>query len=251
MEGEPMKFVEGKVVDKRIWSDGLFTLRVAASGVKPFEPGQYLQIGVTRPDKHLHRPYSVASPHGDVLDFFIVRVDDGRLTPTLWSLTHGDRVDVAEKAIGSFTLAHVHRGRDIWLVGTGTGLAPYIAMLRRPEVWDRFDHIHVIHGVRYVTDLAYQDEMAEYRQKYGSRFAYLPVTSRERAEHTLFGRITHALSGGGLEDQAGRVITRDHSVVMLCGNPDMLEEMQKILESRGLTRQSHKEPGSIIVERYW
>lgn len=246
-----MKFITGSVVGKRIWGDGLFTLQVAAPGVAAFEAGQYLQVGVARPEKHVHRPYSVASPHGETLDFFIVRVDDGRLTPTLWSLTIGDRVDVSEKAIGSFTLSQVHRGEDLWLVSTGTGLAPYVAMLRESRIWERFSNVHIVHGVRHAGDLAYQDEMAAYRQKYGSRFAYLPAVSRERTDGALFGRIPTVLAGGQLEQAAGRVITPQHSAVMLCGNPSMLEEMQKVLESRGLTRHTHKEPGNIIVERYW
>ncbi len=246
-----MKFISGSIVGKKIWSDGLFTLQVDAPGVDPFEAGQYLQIGVQRPDKHLHRPYSVASPHGRVLDFFIVRVDDGRLTPTLWSLTLGDRLDVATHAIGSFTLAHVHSGDDLWLVGTGTGLAPYIAMLRSSETWERFQRVFVVHGVRVANDLAYQAEMAAYSERFPRRFKYLPVTSRASVEGALQGRITTVLSNGELEFAMGAAIDSTQSTFMLCGNPDMLNEMETILVERGLQRQTHKQPGNIIVERYW
>ncbi len=246
-----MKFSSGTVVGKRIWSNGLFTLQVDVSGVEPFEPGQYLQLGVQRPEKHLHRPYSVASPHGKVLEFFIVRVDDGRLTPTLWSLTVGDTVDVSTKGIGSFTLSHVKDREDLWLIGTGTGLAPYIAMLRTEEVWNRFKHIRVVHGVRHVSDLAYQDEFASYEAKYGDRFKWLPVISREQSEGALRGRITQVLSTGSLEKEADLTIVPKRSAVMLCGNPDMLNEMESMLIARGMTRHSHKEPGDIVVERYW
>ncbi len=246
-----MKFVTGTVVGKRIWSDGLFTIQVNAPGVEPFEPGQYLQVGIQRPDKHVHHPYSVASPHGEVLDFFVVRVDDGRLTPTLWSLTVGDKVDVSTKATGSFTLSHVDGGEDLWLIGTGTGLAPYIAMLRCESTWKRFKRILLVHGVRYAHDLAYQDEMEIYREKYCGRFQWLPVVSREQVGEILTGRITQVLSSGCLEKRAGIDITPAHSTVMMCGNPDMLNDMQAILLARGMTRHTPKEHGNLIVERYW
>ena len=246
-----MQFTTATIVGKQIWSDGLFTLQVDAPEVEPFEAGQYLQIGVPRPDKHLHRPYSVASPHSTVLDFFIVRVDDGRLTPTLWSLTIGDRIDVATKAIGSFTLSGVHGGSDLWLVGTGTGLAPYIAMLRSPETWQRFTTVRVVHGVRHTRDLAYLDELAEFKQLYGDRFSALPVVSRESSAGRLRGRITEVLANGSLEEAAGGAISPHESRIMLCGNPDMLSEMETILTARGMTRHTPKEPGHIIIERYW
>ncbi len=251
LEASDMKFISGTVVGKKIWADGLFTLQIDAPGVEPFEPGQYLQLGVQRPEKHLHRPYSVASPYGKVLEFFIVRVDDGRLTPTLWSMTIGDAIDVSTKGIGSFTITHLKDREDLWLVGTGTGLAPYIAMLRTEETWQRFNHIRVVHGVRYLRDLAYQDEMAAYEAKYGDRFKWLPVVSREQAGSTLQGRITQVLSTGLLESSANLTIVPSKSVVMLCGNPDMLNEMEDMLIARGMKRHSHKEPGDIVVERYW
>lgn len=247
-----MKFITGTVIGKQIWADGLFTLQIDVPGVEPFEPGQYLQVGVQRPDKHMHHPYSVASPHGNVLDFFIVRVDDGRLTPTLWSLTVGDRIDVSTKGVGSFTLKHVQdHVEDLWLIGTGTGLAPYVAMLRTEAVWNRFKNIRVIHGVRHLRDVAYHDEMKRYRDQYGDRFKWLPVVSREKHDEMLFGRTTQVLAAGLLEEAAGLQIEPGKSAVMLCGNPDMLNEMETLLVGRGMKHHSHKEPGDIIIERYW
>ncbi len=130
-----MKWTPATIERKRIWDDGLFTLTVRAPEVQPFKPGQFLQLGIDLPDGHLHRPYSVASPHGEMLEFFIVRVDNGALTPRLWSMNEGDKLDVSEKAAGSFTLDHAPDASTLWLVGTGTGLAPYIAMLRTEAPW--------------------------------------------------------------------------------------------------------------------
>ncbi len=245
-----MKWTRGIVHRKTVWAEGLFTLEISAPDVSEFEPGQFLQLGFDQEDGHLHRPYSVASPHGAILDFFVVLVQDGKLTPLLWNLQSGDEIDVSIKAAGSFTLSHCPDATNLWLIGTGTGLAPYIAMLRCPDAWQRYERIVLVHGVRHASDLAYQDELAHHRQVHGSRFSYLPVISREKVDGALQGRITHCLTNGSLEGAASLEFNQD-SVVMMCGNPDMLNETESLLEDRGLKKHKKKEPGQIVVERYW
>lgn len=246
-----LQWIAGRVESKKIWSDGLFTLSIHCPGVAPFEPGQFLQIGMQRPEKHLHRPYSVASPHTDVLDFFIVKVDGGALTPLLWDLPLGAPIDVASKAAGSFTLSHTPALKTLWLIATGTGLAPYVAMLRDPAVWERYQKVVVVQGVRHTCDLAYLDEFAGYKTSHSDKFQFVSCTSRDSSPGALSGRVTTHLSDGSLEQAAELAISPEESAVMLCGNPDMLNEMEAILESRGLERQRAKHPGQIIVERYW
>lgn len=245
-----MKWTPGVIERKVIWDEGLFTLVVRAPGVGHFEPGQFLQLGIEAESGHLHRPYSVASPHGATLDFFIVLVEEGKLTPRLWNMEVGDRIDVSEKAAGSFTLKHAPLSKTLWLIATGTGLAPYIAMLRTEEPWSKYERIIIVHGVRQVRDLAYQDEFAEFGARFPHRFQYVPVISREVAPAALPGRITTCIENGTLEATAGQAFGTD-CCVMLCGNPDMLNDTEKLLESRGLTRHKTKSPGQIIVERYW
>ncbi|MFM7974589.1 MAG: FAD-binding oxidoreductase, partial [Pirellula sp.] len=150
-----IEWISGSLKKRKVWSDGLFSLTVDCPGVAPFEPGQFLQVGLQLADKHLHRPYSIASPHGQELEFFIVRVDQGELTPRLWNLEVGQSIDVCSKATGSFTLSHTPVAKNLWLLATGTGLAPYIAMLRQPKIWETYNRIVLVHGVRYLTDLAY------------------------------------------------------------------------------------------------
>jgi ferredoxin/flavodoxin---NADP+ reductase len=245
-----MQWVTATVERKVVWAPGLFTLTIAAPDVAAFEPGQFLQLGLMLDDKRVNRPYSVASPHGKSLDFFIVLVENGQLTPHLWKLNPGDKVDVSEKAAGSFTLSHCPDARTLWLLATGTGIAPYIAMLRTMEPWRRYDRIVFVHGVRQKADLAYQAELAEHRDKYGQRFTSIAVVSREEAPGTLPGRITTCISNGSLESMAGLPLSTD-SCVMMCGNPDMLNETEKLLEGRGLKRHRSKSPGNIVIERYW
>lgn len=245
-----MKWTPGVIRDKTVWADGLFTLAIEAPEVNHFEPGQFLQLGIDQPEGHLHRPYSVASPHGEVLEFFIVLVEDGRLTPHLWKMQVGEAIDVSVKAAGSFTLAHCPAASALWLIGTGTGLAPYIAMLRTSEAWERFRKIVLVHGVRHASDLAYQPELAEHKKRFGRQFEYIPVISREQVDGALSGRITTCIINGSLEAAAGEPLTTD-CCVMMCGNPDMLDETEALLEARGLQRHKAKQPGHIVVERYW
>ena len=245
-----MKWAQGRIVRKRVWSEGLFTIVVDVPGVDEFEAGQFLQLGLQQDEKHIHRPYSVASPHGRELDFFIVLVENGALTPLIWELGEGDELDVSTRAAGSFTLSHCPDAQTLWLMATGTGLAPYVAMLRTEDVWDRYDQVVVVHGVRYSRDLAYQDEFEQHRLRLQNRFRYIPIISREELDESLKGRITANISSGELEDLVGRQIDSD-SCIMLCGNPDMLDETEQLLGERGLRRHKKKEPGQIVVERYW
>ncbi|MBX3420445.1 MAG: ferredoxin--NADP reductase [Pirellulaceae bacterium] len=245
-----MKWTPATVERMHVWDEGLFTLAVRAPAVEPFKPGQFLQLGFDLPDGHLHRPYSVASPHGDVLEFFIVMVEGGQLTPRLWNLKVGDVLDVSQKAAGSFTLEHCPDASSLWLIGTGTGLAPYIAMLRTQQPWERYQRIVIVHGVRHVRDLAYQAEMAEYTQRNAGRFCYLPVVSREAYSHGLSGRITTCIENGSLERAADLEFSQDNAI-MLCGNPDMLDDCEQLLAARNIVKHKKKAPGQIVIERYW
>ncbi len=246
-----LQWIQGQVSKKHIWSEGLFTLSIKCPGVAGFEPGQFLQVGFALPEKHLHRPYSVASPHSDELEFFIVRVDNGELTPRLWDCKIGDAIDVSAKATGSFTLPHVPQARCLWLIGTGTGLAPYVAMLRTESIWSRFEKIVLVHGVRHASDLGYTEEFQNMQAAKGLAFRFLQVTSRDEQPGHLHGRTTTRLLDGSLEHAADEKISPEDSAFMLCGNPDMLNEMENLLAERGLKRQKPKQPGQIIVERYW
>ncbi len=245
-----MKWTRGIVQEKQVWADGLFTLKIHAPDVAAFEPGQFLQLGIEHGDSHVHRPYSVASPHGEILDFFIVLVEDGKLTPHLWKMDVGDELDVSAKAAGSFTLSKCPQAQSLWLVATGTGLAPYIAMLRTDGPWNSYQKIVVVHGVRYASDLAYQHEFAEHQQKFADRFAYIPVVSREDVDGALRGRITNCLTNGSLEAAAGHAVDTE-SCIMMCGNPDMLNETEELLGRRGIKKHKRNEPGQIVIERYW
>jgi ferredoxin--NADP+ reductase len=246
-----LQWLAGKIQSKQVWTEGLFTLRIEVPGVKPFQPGQFLQIGFPNGESHLHRPYSVASPHGPAIEFYIVMVEGGELTPKLWQIQLDETIDVSERAAGSFTLAHAPRHEILWLIGTGTGLAPYVAMLRTDEPWREFRRVILIHGTRHCADLSYADEFRRYERERGSQFHYLPMTTREDCPDGLAGRIPLRISDGSIESRVGCSIQADNSTVMLCGNPAMLDDVENLLLERGLKKHRGKSPGNIVVERYW
>ncbi len=244
------KWCPATVVAKQVWTEGLFTLTIRPEAVLPFEPGQFLHLALGDEENRVNRPYSVASPHGDELEFFIVLVEDGELTPRLWSLKPGDAVDVSERAAGSFTLKKTPDAKILWLVSTGTGLAPYIAMLRTEQPWDRFEQVVVVHGVRYAADLAYTEELLAHREQHPG-FQLVQTLTREQHDSAMYGRIPNLLDDGSLEAKTGLKISADSSTVMLCGNPAMLDDMEQKLGARGMVKHRSKSPGQIVLERYW
>lgn len=245
------KWCDATVVDKKVWTDGLFTISITAEDVLDFEPGQFLQLAVQDGEDLINRPYSVASPSGDTLEFFIVVVEEGQLTPRLWKLEKGDSLKVSQRAAGSFTLKKSPSAECLWLVSTGTGLAPYIAMLRTGEPWEKFEKIVVVHGVRFAADLGYTEELRALVEKHPHRFSLVQALTREKSDCTLNGRIPVLLESGELEKAAGVDLRADNSTVLLCGNPAMLDDMEEKLGTRGLKRHRSKSPGQIVLERYW
>lgn len=247
----------GNVVDQKVWSPGLFTITVATDEVEPFKPGQFLQLGVFPDgqegdeDALINRPYSVASPHGNQLEFFIVKVPDGELTPRLEKLTAGSTLQVSKKAAGSFTLKKAPEKKHLWLFATGTGLAPYIAMLRTEEPWERFEKIVLVHGVRLASDLAYTEELKAYEASKPDQFSLVQSLTREDSELAMRGRIPELLKSGQLESTTSCPITADDSAVYLCGNPAMLDSMEEALAERQMKKHRSKSPGNIVLERYW
>ena len=248
---------DATITKKKIWTDGLFTITIKADGVKPFKPGQFLQLGVYPDgeegveDAIINRPYSVASPHGEELEFFIVLVPEGELTPKLWALEAGDPLLVNDRGAGRFSLDHTPDAEHLWLFATGTGLAPYVAMLRTEAPWKRFKKIVIVHGVRHEADLAYTEELSKHRDAYPGQFELIQSLTREQSEVAMRGRIPALLASGQLEKAADCKLSKESSAVMLCGNPAMLDSMEELLNSRDMVKHRSKAPGQIVLERYW
>ena len=248
---------QAKITEKKIWTDGLFTITIETPDVQKFETGQFLQLGVYKEGREgdedgiINRPYSVASPHGNQLQFFIVVVPEGELTPKLDALKVGDPILVNDKATGRFTLSKTPDADNLWLISTGTGLAPYIAMLRTEEPWQRYKMVVVVHGIRHVSDLAYTEELNTYKEKYPGKFELVQSLTREQSDNALRGRIPELLASGQLEKAADCKLSATTSSVLLCGNPAMLDSMEDLLNNRDMIKHRSKAPGQIVLERYW
>lgn len=232
-------------------------------GVPNFLPGQYVALGLPgaaprvesskaepeapAADKIIKRAYSIGSSpvQKDFLEFYIAVVPDGSLTPRLAALQPGDRLFSQPKVTGTFTLDGVTGDRNLVLVATGTGLAPFMSMVRTPSTWESDRAITVVHGVRYPSDFAYADELESLRAA-GRKFTYLPIASRAGDEFTgRKGRIQKLFESGELTPNPST------DSVFLCGNPAMTEDMEKHLVERGFTVHSKKTPGTLHVEKYW
>lgn len=234
--------------------DGLFKLiiKLDTEAVSSYYPGQYTTLGLPKPGdesgkKFIKRAYSLCSSpddHGE-LEFFISLVDAGELTPRLLPLSEGDRVLCGPKITGTFTLKEIRAQDRLILVATGTGLAPYIAMLRTKWTWENFSDISLIAGVRHEVDFAYTEEI-ESLQKVHPGLKYYPIVSRPQGQwNGHSGRIQKLFLEKHIE------IDPDCSQVFLCGNPAMIEETQSLLESFGMKEHTKKEPGNIHIEKYW
>ena len=148
-------------------------------------------------------------------------------------------------------LSEVPHAETLWLMATGTGIAPFISMLRADTPWQRFENVVLVHAVRHAPELVYRDEVDRARAKHGPRFLYVPIVSREDAPHALRGRIPALLTDGRLEGAAGLKLAPAGSQVMLCGNPQMLKDAAAVLMARGMRKNRRRTPGQITVESFW
>jgi len=239
------KWLEGRVIENRRWTERLFSLRVEGPRLG-FEAGQFVRIAL---EERIARPFSFVNPPQDpVLEFYGIVVPEGPLSPRLMELRAGERLLVASNPAGFLVLSEVPDAETLWLVSTGTGIAPFLSVLRTEAPWRRFPNIVLVHAVRHARELVYQEMIRKIVKEKPLR--YLSFVSREAAPGSLSGRIPAAIRDGRLEAAAGLAIDQ-HSHVMLCGNPDMLKDASGALAERGLRKHRRRTPGHITVESFW
>ena len=239
------KWLEGRVIENRRWTERLFSLRVEGPRLG-FEAGQFVRIAL---EERIARPFSFVNPPQDpVLEFYGIVVPEGPLSPRLMELRAGERLLVASNPAGFLVLSEVPDAETLWLVSTGTGIAPFLSVLRTEAPWRRFPNIVLVHAVRHARELVYQEMIRKIVKEKPLR--YLTFVSREAAPGSLSGRIPAAIRDGRLEAAAGLAIDQ-HSHVMLCGNPDMLKDASGALAERGLRKHRRRTPGHITVESFW
>ncbi len=247
------KWIEGKVVALRPWTDRLYSVLLEAA-IEPFRAGQFGRLAL--PDESsgemIARPYSfVNAPEEHPLEFHFITLEEGPLTKRLVQLEPGDPIWITPKGFGFMTLADIQDARHLWLLSTGTALGPFLSICRTPDPWRRFEKVVLVHAVRRAAELCYPDRVREIRAARGQQFVFIPFVSREDTGFAIKGRVPRAIEDGRLEAAAGIPLDAAASQVMICGNPDMVQDTQKVLEARGLRKNRRKEPGHITVENYW
>lgn len=252
------KFTRQTLLEVWPWTDTLFSLRCTRPPEFRFRAGQFARLGLGKADGNsVWRAYSmVSAPAEEQLEFFSVVVPGGEFTSELRRLKPGDTLFVERQPYGFLTLERFPDGRDLWLLASGTGLGPFLSILRDPEVWRRFEHILLVHSVRTAGELAYREQIAELparMQAPGGReqLRYLPLVTRETVPGALHERITTLLDSGALERAAGLPIEPAHARLMLCGNPQMIKDCRALFKARGLQLSRSRQPGQVAVENYW
>lgn len=252
------KYTRQTLTDIQVWSPSLFSLRCSRNAGFRFRAGQFARLGVEKADGSVvWRAYSMASaPHDEFLEFFSIVVPGGEFTSELSRLKVGDSLLVEKQALGFLTLDRFVDGRDLWLLASGTGLAPFLSILQGLEVWQRFARVVLVYSARTASELAYQPLIhglmqQEHLQEYAERFVYLPLVTREQAPGCQHGRITSLLESGELERAADLSLDPAHSRLMICGNPQMIEDTRALLKQRDLQLSLTRRPGQVAVENYW
>jgi ferredoxin--NADP+ reductase len=222
-------------------------------------PGQFARLGVNGAAEGsiVWRAYSIASAaHDEHLEFFSVVVPGGQFTSRLSKLKEGDPIYVERKSYGFLTTDRFEAGKDLWMLATGTGLAPFLSILHDFATWEHYENLVLVQSVRTQPELAYEDlirsfEGSEYYGEFAHKLRYARIVTREPVPNTLRDRVTKLVASGVLEENIGLKLDHERSRIMLCGNPEMVEDSRRILIERGFRMSRRGDPGHLAVENYW
>ena len=249
-------FLEERVLSVHHWTDRLFSFTTTRDTALRFSNGHFTMIGLKVDGKNLLRAYSIASPnYEEHLEFLSIKVPDGPLTSRLQNIQVGDTILVGKKPTGTLLIDYLLPGKNLYLIGTGTGLAPWLAVARDPETYERYEKVVVVHGVRHANELAYQElfekELPEHEflgEIVKDKLIYYPTVTREPFRNQ--GRITDLIQSGKFAADIGLPeLNPETDRVMLCGSPAMLADLKHMLEARGFKEGNTTTPGDFVVER--
>jgi ferredoxin/flavodoxin---NADP+ reductase len=249
-------FLEERVLSVHHWTDRLFSFTTTRDTALRFSNGHFTMIGLRVDGKPLLRAYSIASPnYEEHLEFLSIKVEDGPLTSRLQHIQVGDTIIVGKKPTGTLLIDYLLPGKNLYLIGTGTGLAPWLAVARDPETYERFDKVVVVHGVRQVQELAYQELFEKDLPAHEflgdivkDKLIYYPTVTREPFRNQ--GRITDLINNGTFPQNIGLpALNPETDRVMLCGSPAMLADLKEMMEQRGFKEGNTTTPGDFVIER--
>jgi ferredoxin--NADP+ reductase len=259
-EKAAQKATRETITGLRRWTDNLFTFTTTKPAGYSFTAGQYARLGLADEHGIIWRAYSMTSaPDDGTLEFYGILVPGGLFTTKLKDIKPGDQIWVEKQSFGFMTVDRFTDGDDLWMLSTGTGVGPFISMLRDPYVWEKFRELKLVHCVRNAGEFAYQDELLDLQRHppagldSPARLQIIRTTTRDPSEQAahLQGRITTLLENGMLEKEAGIALTEQSSRIMMCGNPKMIEDIRHILHRRGMRPVRRLVPGQFVTENYW
>ena len=243
-------WLSGKIIEKIQWNKRLFSLRIKA-GFDDFSSGQFVRVALDIDDERVARPYSLVNvPGEELIEIYFNIVPEGPLSPKLAALEVNDKIFVTNKANGFLTVDEVPECRHLWLLATGTGVGPFLSILKCDAVWQRFEKVVLAYSVRDSSELAYREQIAEIEKRHTEQFSFVPFVTREKVAGAMHQRITTCIENGSFEERAGITINENDSHVMMCGNSAMISNVTECLEKRGMRKHRRREPGHITTEKY-
>jgi len=249
-------FLEEEVLTVHHWTDRLFSFTTTRDPALRFSNGHFTMIGLRVDGKPLLRAYSIVSAnYEEHLEFLSIKVQDGPLTSRLQHIQVGDKIVIGKKPTGTLLIDYLLPGKNLYLLGSGTGLAPFLSVVRDPATYERFEKVIIVHGVREVKELAYRDYLSTELPQHeflgdmvSQQMLYYPTVTREAFEHQ--GRITDLIESNKLSQDLGLPdIDPSRDRIMICGSPGLNKDMRAILEARGFKEGSTTTPGDFVVER--
>jgi ferredoxin--NADP+ reductase len=256
--GAGPRYTPETVVAVRHWTRSLLSFRTSRPAGFRFTPGHYTRLGLRAADGNVvWRPFSFASAaHEEHLEFLAVLVSGGEFSGLLAGIEESDTILMEKSSYGFLTIAQFAPGRDLWLLASGTGIGPYLSILRDAATWQAYDNLIVVHSVRYSSELAYRGEIAalvheEILAASPDRLRYVPVVTRELVPGAFAARIPRLIEDGRLEQAAGVELDPRRSRIMVCGNPEMARELRRQFIDRGFRVNWRAMPGQLAFENYW
>ncbi|AWH90247.1 ferredoxin--NADP(+) reductase [Buchnera aphidicola (Melanaphis sacchari)] len=247
-------WINATVLENRKWTNNLFSLILNAS-ISPFKAGQFTKLALydEQQEKKIQRAYSfVNAPSDKKIEIYIVRVKNGKLSNLLYKLNSGDTILIKENASGFFILDEIPPCKKLWMFATGTAIGPYCSILEEHKNTEKYENIILVHAVRKKNELTYLSLLKKIHKKYNGKLKIQTITSREKDNNSLFGRIPFLLKNNILEKKIGLKIDAENSHVMLCGNPEMVKDTCLYLQkSRFMKKNLRRQKGQITMENYW